>query len=295
MSNAQALTAITEAISTSFFDVREETLVTASGVPVPGKKVIVRGDSGTPLAVVGDRYKTVTNEEIFTSFTDILANSSLNLDGAKVIMNESHGGARTFAQIILPEHQITIGEKDATALRIIARNSYDGSTAFIAQAGGYRFVCSNGQILGDTVSYFQSKHVQSLDVKAAAANISAVLDSFERSQEWFDSMRSKPVAGSQAYACLAFAARNAEALRLGYPDKYEDMPPMMRTLFDSWTAHSKALGANAWALYNTLTHFSSHWDSEKESSHPNAAAAKFRREERVRETLNSLEWTQLAA
>jgi hypothetical protein len=281
-----ALNAITESLSSSFFKVREERLTTMGGIQVPGKKVIVAAETGQPIAVVGEKYKTVTNEEVFTSFVDILGRSDLNLDGAKVETEFSHEGARTFAQLILPAHQIQIGENDPTALRIIAKNSYDGSTAFSVQAGGYRFVCSNGQVMGDNISYFKSKHVPSLDVKLAGKHISRVLDSFEQSREWFEKLRVAKVTDSQAYDALAHASRNTEAKRLGLPSNKDDMPRAMKALFESWVTHKTTMGTTGWALYNTLTHFSTHWDVDKKS-HENAAAAKFRREERVRETLVS--------
>lgn len=301
MSSSTALKKITEALATSFFDVTEEKCLTAGGQEIPGKKVICRKDDGSPLAVVGDRYKVVTNEELFSSFTQVLGKSEICLDGAKVNTHFSHGGARTFAEIILPGHDLKVGgvQKvgDVTQLRLIARNSYDGSTAFMVQTGGYRLACLNGQVTGTTVGYFAGKHVSSLDVKTAVQNVSNMLDSFNASQEWFSELRSKKVTDKQAYACLAFASRNQEALRQGIPSKMEEAPPMMRTLFDSWTLHKKTMGDNAWSLYNTMTHFSTHWDTDKEKDeqHANAAAARFRREDRIRETLQSPIWTKLAA
>lgn len=299
MSNATALNKIRDALSASYFDVIQEDCVTASGKVVPGKKVICRKDNGTPLAVVGDRYKMVTNEEIFSGFTNILGKSSLDLTGSKVNLQFSHGGARTYAEIIIPEHSIKVGPAkvgDLTQFRLIARNSYDGSTAFIVQAGGYRLACLNGQVMpADTIGYFQSKHVSSLDVGVAADNISQVLNSFNESREWFNELRTRKVTDAHAYACLAFASRNQEAFRQGYPKSVEEMPRMMKTLFESWTIHRKEMGDNAWALYNTLTHFSSHWGADKEEAHDNAVAAQFRREDRVRETLQSPVWLKLAA
>jgi hypothetical protein len=295
MSSNKSLTAIQEALSSTYFDVCEERLFTANGQQVPGKKVICAKDSGQPLAVVGDKYKTVTNEEVFSSFVNILGNSALDLSGAEVETEFSHDGARTFAQIILPAHQFQVGEKDPTALRIIAKNSYDGSTAFTVQAGGYRFVCSNGQVMGTDISYFKSKHVPSLDVKTAASHISGVLESFENSRDWFDELRGRKVTDSQAYAVLAYASRNSEALRKGLPESKDDMPRTMKALYETWVMHEKSMGRTAWALYNTLTYFSTHWDRDREAKHENAAASKFRREERVRETLQSRVWNEQIA
>lgn len=289
---SQAKDIVNEALSSAFFDVETRKCQVAGGKVIPGKKVIVRSDNGEPLAVVGEKYKVVTNEQVFTTFTDVLDRSGLNLEGAIVTPEFSHNGARTFAQIVLPEHQITVGDNDPTAMRLIARNSYDGSTSFIVQAGGYRFVCSNGQIMGDNISYFKSKHVESLDLNAAANQVARVIDSFENSKEFFESLRGKNVTDQQAYACLAFACKNREAMRKGFMAR-EDMSPAMGKLYDSWMEHKKAMGATAWALYNTMTHFSTHWGSEK--GHKNHAAAKHFREESVRETLNSPVWMKVAA
>jgi hypothetical protein len=77
----------------------------------------------------------------------------------------------------------------------------------------------------------------------------------------------------------------------------EEMPRIMKNLFESWRVHQKDLGMNAWALYNTMTHFSSHWGSDKDEDdrHENSAAAQARREDRVRETLESKLWLSMAA
>lgn len=297
MSNATALKKINDALSASFFGIAEEECVTKSGHVIPGKKVLVRQDDGSPIAIVGDRYKTVTNEEIFTGFTRILGKSTLDLDGAKVMVRHSHNYARTFAEIIIPNHEIRVGGPkvgDITQMRLVARNSYDGSTAFIVQAGGYRLACLNGQVLpADTVSYFQSKHVQSLDVNTAADNVSKTLEAFNTSREWFNELRNRKVADGQAYACLAFATRNKEAARLGFPSSVEEMPRGMKGLYDSWKIHAREMGSNAWALYNTMTHFASHHGTDADEPHENIVAAQFRREDRVRETLESPVWTQL--
>lgn len=292
MSNASAMKSINEQMSASFFGIHTEKCVTAGGKVIPGKKVICRTDNGSPISVVSEKYKVVTNEEVFTTFTSVLEKANLNLEGAIVKPEFSHGGARTFAQIILPEHQITVGEKDPTALRLIAKNSYDGSTSFIVQAGGYRFVCSNGQIRGDNISYFKSKHVESLDLAAAAQHMAGVINTFEDSKEFYEDLRTKAVSDKQAYACLAYASRNNEAFRVGYV-AYEEMSPTMKKLFDSWKTHQTALGKTAWALYNTMTHFASHWGEDKNSK--NGVASKFYREDRVRETLGAAVWKKIAA
>lgn len=284
MSTNSALNAIRDRLSESYFDVREEEVRTAGGFKIEGKKAIVRESDGSPISIVGAGYKTIKNAELFDSFLTILGKSGLDLEGAETEVEFSHRGARTFAQIILPAHQIEVGKGDATALRIIAKNSYDGTTAFSVQAGGYRFVCSNGMVTGDDLSYFKNKHVASLDVNASAERIGEVLNTFERSRDYFDKLRGLPIDDAAAYNALAHANRNVEAMRLGLPDSRDDMPRTMRTLFDSWIEHKTKLGANGWGLYNTLTHYSTHWDAERDNVE-NLAAAKFRREKRVLQTL----------
>ncbi len=270
--------------SGAFFDVKAEEVYLANGTAIRDRVAVTRADTGECVGLVGRKYKIVTNEEVFTSFVHSLDRSGLDLAGATIDTSFSWAGARTFSQIVLPAHQFTVGDSaDTQAIRIIAKNAYDGSTKFNVQAGAYRFVCTNGMVFGDRLASYASKHTHGLDLKVAADSVAMVLETAMNAKDKWEKMIGVKCTPAQAYYCFALASRNVKAAQEGMPKEYEDWSPAMRKMMDIWTNNSQILGLNAWALFNSLTEFATHWGSR---SKDNEATSRDLREQRIIEMMS---------
>lgn len=233
------------------FNVREDSLVTGSGLVIPNKKVLINELTEKPIGIVGQNYRTVSNEEIFSKFTQAIETSNINTDGAEISVKFSKGGARTLVDFRFPNESIEVNG-DVTALSITALNSFDGSTRYITKAGGLRMKCLNGQVLGKVAGAYSSFHNQSLDVDEGAKQIMGMLQNFQSAKEYWGKLMTRKVNPNQVRHIFG------EFLGLDLTDEANLKKPTVNQLETLWYAYSRELGANAYAVYNCLTDYVTH-------------------------------------
>tara|TARA_R100000734_G_C3316046_1_gene108353 strand:+ start:49 stop:831 length:783 start_codon:yes stop_codon:yes gene_type:complete len=119
-----------------------------------GYKFIVRKDTRQILSVMTDDYKLVTNKQIIDAAVPTLKKFGAEVREAVSLAN----GQRTVYKWIMPKEFIKIDSKDVMNPEIIIKNSYDGSLQIHILAGAFRLVCSNGMIIGKTISNHNYKH-----------------------------------------------------------------------------------------------------------------------------------------
>jgi len=98
-------------------------------------------DNGTDvLAVVGDRYNVVQNEELF-DFGDAMLDGGAQWESAGSIKN----GKVVFGSLVVPREFILDpkGANDKTVSYLLVHTSHDGSTAVQANITPVRVVCQN--------------------------------------------------------------------------------------------------------------------------------------------------------
>jgi len=98
-------------------------------------------DKGTDvLAVVGDRYNVVQNEELF-DFGDAMLDGGAQWESAGSIKN----GKVVFGSLVVPREFILDpkGANDKTVSYLLVHTSHDGSTAVQANITPVRVVCQN--------------------------------------------------------------------------------------------------------------------------------------------------------
>lgn len=252
--------------TSAFFNVREEKLtVQGSDIVIPNKKAIIRNDDNSVIGVVSDAYKVVTNEEVFTKFTEQLLNcKGVDIEGATVDTKFSHNGAKTMVEITLPKHEISLKGNDKSQMKIMAFNSYDGKWKFRAKAGAVRLACLNGQILGDFIGSYSHGHTKGLSVDKGATQLVKMFESFNQAKGWWSNMMKTKVTDQETLEVfrqfLFPKSQNAMSA-----DNWAENKSVLN-LFELYQTYAKEMGKNAWALYNTLTHHVTHKEY-KQSTH----------------------------
>lgn len=112
--------------------------VDANPRPIPGRLAVVRGDNGTPLGVVGERYEPVQNDTLLGLVRSV-ADPESKVIGSTVV----DGGASFHLTASVPGLARAI-KGDALDGRITISNSHDGSGALRLSMMIYRQVCKNG-------------------------------------------------------------------------------------------------------------------------------------------------------
>lgn len=204
---------------------------------------------GEPIAVVGSGYKVVQNREVFTSFNNMLLRSGLDLDGLKVNVKTSHGGARSFVRYELPAYGVDVTGRDRQVgdlinLQFLVVNSYDGSTSFSANLQGMRLACLNGMVLGQNISCYKAKHTKSLDVDKASEKLRIAADAFANIGEEWKRMYDTEISPETAQRAITKLAAGAEKVQ--------------QFLENQFQREVRELGHTEWALFNAMTHWSTH-------------------------------------
>jgi hypothetical protein len=109
---------------------------------IPDRKAIYRSDTNKVLGLLSNKYKILPHSQVVETIFNSLDNEKVDYQPKNIeVLNN---GGKLFLHLILPE-VYQVGELgDDIQMEIIASNSYDGSTSFGIELGGYRLVCSNG-------------------------------------------------------------------------------------------------------------------------------------------------------
>lgn len=121
--------------------VRSVPLYTADGKPANawGNQ---RVDTGVIIGVTSERYGIVQN----AAFTDSIENGfrDIGLSFSKRDAIVTRWGARSHIEYEFNTRTAVVAKGDTVALRIIARNSFDGTSKSSISVGAVRLVCLNG-------------------------------------------------------------------------------------------------------------------------------------------------------
>lgn len=118
-----------------------------------------------PVGIVSGKYKLLQHHQIIDEVVRTLQESGFDTSSLNAQMDLTALGERMRLQVVLPEqYHLTLDADDAIALRLICTNSVDGSVIFSALMGWFRFVCSNGLIVGTIHKQFRQRHNTQMEV-----------------------------------------------------------------------------------------------------------------------------------
>lgn len=149
------------------------------------------------------------------------------------------------ADPLYARHQLDLRHPDAPRLdgvqmRILLTNSHDGSSGVHLAAGAFRFVCSNGLVIGTTVGAFKLRHAKS----AAEQVIDRVRDLARRSTDFVRTVEDWSRKELSEAEALEFA-RGAAVLRFGDVNRFDPA-----TLLE--TVRPEDEGRSLWRVFNRV-------------------------------------------
>ncbi len=116
-----------------------------------------------PIGLVSKDYRLIPHREVLNVAIDAL--KANDIDPAQTIseLSITQFGERMTMSTYLPEkYNFDPGDGHELAMRLECFNSVDGSCRFKVFMGWFRFVCSNGLVLGVKKSAFERRHLNSL-------------------------------------------------------------------------------------------------------------------------------------
>ena len=273
------------------------------GIHFSNKVAVIRGDTiDTPnpviLGVHGESYKPVAPRELLQTQREIILRSGLNTDGIVERVQTSHQGAATFITYRLPEHTYTTPDGDTACLTLLGVTSLNSTFSFIISAGANQWACMNRQVfVSGSAALFKARHTKNLDMKAAARAITKSLEVFQTEQELWAEMYRTEVTAKQAMFVFAEAAGCLDLVRtivaesgVSWSAVFDQLPRLnssLTYLANAWNQYSGKMGRNQWAVYNTLTDWSTHAPAATQKTQANIASVNHKRQEIVRNVCNS--------
>jgi len=161
--------------------------------------MIVRKPTGfdpnhVPVGVVSKAYTLVPHTEVIGVIRKALAGLGLAPDKVLANLEITEYGERMALSVFLPEqYRYDPGDGHPMALRLECHNSVDGSSRFKAFVGWYRFVCSNGLIIGVTRFDVRRRHVGDMALPDVGKALAEGIEASEKEKENFGKWRQRKV------------------------------------------------------------------------------------------------------
>jgi len=209
-------------------------------------------DQGTDvLGVVGERYKVVQNEELF-SFADNM------LDGGRwETAGSIKNGTVVFGSLALDRETVLdpSGVSDKINSYLLVHTSHDGSLAVQASVTPVRVVCQNtlNMALSRVKQSYKIRHTQTVNGKVQAAREAlglahTYLDEFDKeAKELFE----QTVTDAQWFDIITKVYPKPEEDTKGAMTKWENKVDVLNDIYSGPTTNM--VKGTAWGAYNALT------------------------------------------
>lgn len=147
-----------------------------------------------PVGVVSKGYTLVPHQSVVAVAQKVLGEAKIAPEVVKAELCITEYGERMALSLYLPEEfAFDPGDGHPLTMRLECFNSVDGSTRFRALMGWYRFVCSNGMIIGVTQTEVRRRHIGEMGLDDVQAVLSYGLQAADTEQENFARWRQRTV------------------------------------------------------------------------------------------------------
>lgn len=252
------------------------------GLTAPDQQAVIRTDTNKILHIPKSRYHLTKNSDIFPLLEEGIQKSSIDMSGMKVADSLAYDGGMTVRTYTFPGHVAEPVVGDITQLQMKVINSYNGGSQFKCFIQGMRLACLNGMVLpAGIINLIGARHTKSLGAK-----LPEIIQKMVKALEIFNSQTAIWETFTQTTISDAQAIQIIQTM----PGMNERLEQRLKSL---WLDHKQELGATKWALYNTLTYWSTHEDI-RPSAASNVSAIVLDRESKVQSVLNHPAWLQAA-
>ena len=266
--------------------------------------LIRRKDTKKPFAVVKDRYEVMQYKTTVQDIEIAIANSGMDLTGAKFETKVYKGGAQLELIADFPAYSIDIDGRGYVNPKFIFRTSQDGTWANNGMMGLWRSSCWNTLVSGNKLAYVYGRHTKGFSLPAFTAKIKNAGeyirgDAMKEMKDWFNTPLNREAAIELFKGTLA--KRTDNVTRKNKHNKV--ILSHLMNIFDEENRHchgralyeqknSRDVGS-LWTAYQAATHWSTHMTKGKAKARSeNLQNVRVLREERVRKMLRSKEWAK---
>lgn len=158
------------------------------------RKPFDKDNTFLPIGVVSKGYTLVPHQRVIEVATRALVDAKVQANEVKAELYVTEYGERMALSLYLPEKfSFDPGDKHPMAMRLECFNSVDGSTRFRALMGWYRFVCSNGMIIGVTQTEVRRRHVGDMGLEDVEMVLAAGMNEADTEKKNFEQWRKRAI------------------------------------------------------------------------------------------------------
>ena len=129
-----------------------------------------------PVGIVSNTYKLAQHNEVADLCIKGIKNCSIDINSVRCELGLSVLGEWMNFRIYFPdEYDFTTSDGNPLKLRLECFNSVDGSSRLTILFGWFRFVCSNGMVIGETISELRDIHNRHMDLTKINSIISEAM------------------------------------------------------------------------------------------------------------------------
>ncbi|MBP8963396.1 MAG: DUF932 domain-containing protein [Opitutaceae bacterium] len=214
-----------------------------------------------PVGVVSKDYALVPHTRVLDEATKALEAANIALSEVKTELMITEYGERMAVSLYLPDkYRFDPGDGHPMALRLECLNSVDGSTRFRALMGWFRFVCSNGLIIGVTRFDMRRRHIGDFQIEDIWKVLASGLNESEAEKKNFEKWRKSPITPERLAAWSDDALRKVwgfkAAARLSHrPDRRRRgycRPVQGQHPYDYRSTHTQAGSGRAQGIPDSL-------------------------------------------
>jgi hypothetical protein len=153
-------------------------------------------DGADPLqvALVSKQYVLVQHASVVEAVTAEVAKAGIDPAQVPVRLLISEYGTRIALRATLPENlAFTPDDGHSMALTFECFNSVDGSVPLFAAVGWFRFICSNGLVVGTTSARVRQRHSPPLEIDDVSQVLAEGMESALQDRKSFATWRSTKI------------------------------------------------------------------------------------------------------
>jgi len=147
-------------------------------------KAIVNPETGKVYSIVSKDYKLVRHEDAVQRIESTI-DENLELGKYKCATEFYNDGARMRMTYSFYEKSVEIKKGDTVNPELHLFNSYDTTWPFIVLIGAFRFVCTNGLVVGEKYLHLRKRHIYHFDEMDLNKQVSTALKRFKlQANQW---------------------------------------------------------------------------------------------------------------
>ena len=196
-----------------------------------------------PVGIVSNTYTLAQHLEVADLCVETIKEFGIDINNLQCELGLSTLGEWMNFRIYFPEkYDFIATDKNPLKLRLECFNSVDGSSRLVLLFGWYRFVCSNGMVIGETISELRDIHNKYMDIGKIKAMVAKAMDQVNKDKntmtqwqslsvsdddltEWVDSTVSKKWGKKAAFRVFHICMSGHDAK---YLDPFESEIPSQK-------------------------------------------------------------------